>query len=161
MDIFNILLYAAAASFLLISFVKDKAKTKMALKRAWKSFENILPQFLSVLVIIGIVLSVLNAQTISLLIGKNSGFVGVIVLAIIGAITLIPGFIAFPLAASLLANGAGYMQLAAFISTLMMVGIVTMPLEIKFFGKKAAILRNGLAFLFSFAIAGIIGVVLG
>jgi len=161
MDPFTIALYAIAVIFLIISFVKDKGKTKMALKKAWKSFENILPQFLSVLVIIGIVLAILNAQTISMLIGKNSGFVGVIVLAVIGAITLIPAFVAFPLAASLLHNGAGYMQLAAFVSTLMMVGIVTLPLEIKFFGKKAAILRNGLAFLFSFGIAAVIGVVLG
>ena len=160
MDLFNIILYAAAAVFLMISFFKDKAKTKMALKRAWKSFENIMPQFLSVLVIIGIVLSILNAQTISMLIGKNSGFLGVIALAIIGAITLIPAFVAFPLAASLLQNGAGYMQLAAFVSTLIMVGVVTMPLEMKFFGKKATLLRNALAFLFSFGIAAIIGMVL-
>jgi hypothetical protein len=42
----------------------------------------------------------------------------------------------------------------------MMVGIVTVPMEIKYFGKKAAILRNSLAFLFSFIVAIAIGVVL-
>ena len=84
-----------------------------------------------------------------------------LVLGILGAVTLIPGFIAFPLAASLLNSGAGYMQLAAFVSTLMMVGIVTMPVEMKYFGKRATIIRNGLAFVFSFGIAAVIGVVLG
>lgn len=79
---------------------------------------------------------------------------------IIGSITLIPGFVAFPLASALLENGAGFMQIAVFISTLMMVGVVTIPLEIKYFGKKAAILRNSLAFLSSFVIAILIGVVL-
>jgi hypothetical protein len=111
--------------------------------------------------IIGAVLSVMNAETISGLIGKGTGWFGVIVLGIIGAVTLIPGFIAFPLAASLLQYGAGYTQLAAFISTLMMVGIITMPLEIKYFGKKATFLRNGLAFILSFGIAAVIGAVLG
>ena len=106
-------------------------------------------------------LSVLNAQTISQLIGKQSGWLGVLVLGVLGAITLIPGFIAFPLAASLLHSGAGYAQLAAFISTLMMVGVVTMPVEIKYFGKKATLIRNGLAFVFAFGIAAVIGVVLG
>jgi len=43
---------------------------------------------------------------------------------------------------------------------LMMVGIVTVPVEIKYFGKKATILRNGLAFIFSFVVAIAIGVVL-
>ena len=45
----------------------------------------------------------------------------------------------------------------AFISTLMMVGVVTLPVEIKYFGKKLAIYRNLLAFLFSFIVAYIIG----
>lgn len=158
---FTIILYVLAVVLLIISFFKDKEKTKAALKKAWKAFENILPQFLAILLIIGMVLSVLNAQTISHLIGKQSGWLGVLVLGVLGSITLIPGFIAFPLAASLLHSGAGYSQLAAFISTLMMVGVVTMPVEIKYFGKKATLIRNGLAFVFSFGIAAVIGVVLG
>ncbi len=158
---FTIILYALTAALLTLSFIKNRKKTKMALKKAWKAFENILPQFLSILLIIGMMLSVLDAKTISSLIGENSGWTGVIILGIVGSITLIPGFVAFPLAASLLRSGAGYMQMAAFISTLMMVGVVTLPLEIKYFGKKAAFIRNGLAFVFSFAIAAVIGVVLG
>jgi hypothetical protein len=42
----------------------------------------------------------------------------------------------------------------------MMVGIVTLPLEIKYFGKKAALLRNGQAFLFSFIVAWLMEVIL-
>jgi hypothetical protein len=57
----------------------------------------------------------------------------------------------------LLQGGAGYMQIGAFVSSLMMVGIVTIPVEIKFFGKKLTLLRNGLAFLFSFIVAIFIG----
>ena len=144
----------------MISLIKSRQKTLLALKKAWKSFENILPQFLSILVMIGIMLSLLNEQTISELIGGQSGLVGMLALAVIGSVTLIPGFVAFPLAASLLQNGAGTMQLAAFVSTLMMVGIVTLPVEIKYFGKRAAILRNSLAFLFSIGIATVMGVLL-
>ena len=78
--------------------------------------------------------------------------------ASIGAITLIPGFVAFPLAAALLKSGAGYMQIGAFVSTLMMVGIVTLPVEIKYFGKKATIIRNSAAFVFSLLVALVMGV---
>jgi uncharacterized membrane protein YraQ (UPF0718 family) len=78
----------------------------------------------------------------------------------IGSITLIPGFIAFPLAKILLENGAGISQIAAFISTLMMVGIITIPLEIKYWGKKATFIRNALAFIFSIIIAMTMGVIL-
>ena len=159
--LFTIILYIIAAGLLLMSFLKDRKKTAAALKKAWKAFENILPQFLAILVIIGILLAVLSPETISNLIGRQSGWIGMILAAIVGSITLIPGFVAFPLAAALLKSGAGFMQIAVFISTLMMVGVVTIPLEIKYFGKKAAILRNGMAFGFSFIIAIVIGVVLG
>ena len=157
---FTYILYAITAVLLLLSFLKDKNKTRMSLKKAWKAFENILPQFLSILIIIGIMLAVLSPEVIASLIGKQSGWFGMIIAAVIGSITLIPGFIAFPLASALLKNGAGFMQIAVFISTLMMVGIVTIPVEIKYFGKKATILRNALAFAFSFVVALVIGVVL-
>jgi uncharacterized membrane protein YraQ (UPF0718 family) len=157
---FTIILYLLAFTFLIVSFFKDRKKTKMALKKAWKAFENILPQFLSILIIIGVLLAVLTPETISKLIGQQSGWIGMLIAGIVGSITLIPGFVAFPLAAALLKSGAGFMQIAVFISTLMMVGIVTIPLEIKYFGRKTAILRNSLAFIFSFVVAIVIGVVL-
>lgn len=154
----TIALYVIAIFALFASFIKSKEKTKLVLKKAWKSFENILPQFLTILVIIGIMLAILSPDQISHMIGNESGWVGVLMASIIGAITLIPGFVAFPLSAALLKGGAGYMQIAAFISTLMMVGIVTMPVEIKYFGKKATIIRNTEAFVFSLTVAYVIGV---
>ncbi len=153
--------YGLAIVLLILSFVKDKKKTKMALKKAWKAFENILPEFLVVIILVGFLLAILNPETISKIIGAESGWFGVILASFIGSVTLIPGFVAFPTAAILLENGAGYMQITAFVSTLMMVGIVTLPVEIKYFGKKISIMRNILAFLFSFIVAIIIGMVVG
>ena len=151
--------YGITIILLLISFVKDKKKTKMALKKAWKAFENILPEFLVVILLVGVMLAVLNTETITRIIGSDSGFLGVGIAAIVGAITLIPGFVAFPMAELLLQGGAGYMQIGAFVSSLMMVGVVTIPVEIKYFGKKITILRNILAFIFSFIVAYVIGLV--
>jgi uncharacterized membrane protein YraQ (UPF0718 family) len=151
-------LYVIAFIALLASFFKSREKTMLSLKKAWKSFENIMPQFLSIIVIIGIMLAILTPEQISRLVGSSSGWLGVIIAAIIGSITLIPGFVAFPLAAALLQNGAGYMQIAAFVSTLMMVGIVTMPVEMKYFGKKATVTRNASAFVFSLVVAFVMGV---
>jgi uncharacterized membrane protein YraQ (UPF0718 family) len=155
----NIFLYIVTIVLLLLSFYKDKKKTKMALKKAWKAFENILPEFLVVILFVSILLAVINPEIISKIIGSESGWFGVMLSSIVGAITLIPGFIAFQTAAMLLEGGAGYIQIGAFISTLMMVGVVTMPVEIKYFGKKFTIYRNLLAFFYSFIVAYIIGVV--
>jgi uncharacterized membrane protein YraQ (UPF0718 family) len=157
----NYILYIVTILLLAVSYSKDKQKTKKALKKAWKSFENILPQFLGVIMLVGILLAVFNAELISKIIGTQSGWFGVVLSAIVGAITLIPGFVAFPTAAMLLQNGAGYMQIGAFVSTLMMVGVVTAPVEIKYFGKRLTVARNVLAFLFSFIVAFVIGKVVG
>ncbi len=153
------ILYGITILLLAVSFLKDKKKTVMSLKKAWKAFENILPQFLVVILLVGVMLAVLNSDVISKIIGSDSGWFGVALAAVVGSITLIPGFVAFPMAAMLLKGGAGYMQIGAFVSTLMMVGVVTMPVEMKYFGKKLTILRNVLAFIFSFIVAFVIGVV--
>jgi uncharacterized membrane protein YraQ (UPF0718 family) len=158
--LFTYLLYALAVTGLAVSFFKDREKTKMALKKAWKAFENILPQFLAILVIIGLAFAILTPEMITKLLGANSGLWGVLAASVVGSITLIPGFVAFPLAAALLKNGAGYMQIAAFVSTLMMVGVVTVPLEMKTFGKRATLVRNISAYVFSLVAALVIGVVL-
>jgi len=155
------ILYVVTILFLIGSFFKDKKKTKMSIKKAWKAFENILPEFLVVILLIGVLLAVLDTNVISKIIGSDSGWLGVVFAAVVGSITLIPGFVAFPMAAMLLQGGAGYMQIGAFVSTLMMVGIVTMPVEIKYFGKRLTILRNLFAFIFSFVVAYVIGKVVG
>ena len=155
------ILYGVTIALVIISLIKNKQKTKAAFRKALKSFENILPQFLGVILLVGFVLSFLDTETISRLIGKDSGWLGVAAAAVIGAVTLIPGFIAFPTAALLVAGGAGYMQIGAFVSSLMMVGIVTAPVEIRYFGKKFTLLRNVMAFAFSFLVAFVIGKVMG
>lgn len=153
--------YGLAIIGLGFSFFKDRKKTLIALKKAWKAFENILPQFLVVILVVGVLLAVLNPEVISKFLGAESGWYGTVIAALIGAVTLIPPFVAFPTAAMILAAGAGLMQIGAFVSSLMMVGVVTMPIEIKYFGKKLTILRNLLAFIFSFIVALIINWVVG
>lgn len=155
------ILYGLAFLGLIVSFRKDKRKTLTALKKAWKSFENILPQLLSVLLLVGVLLAFLNTDVILTIISPGSGWLGVVLAALVGAITLIPPFVAFPTSAMLLQAGAGYMQIGAFVSTLMMVGVVTMPVEIKYFGKRLTVYRNVLAFIFSFFVAYVIKLVVG
>ncbi len=145
----TLVLYAIVAVLFAISLAKDRKKTKAALLKGLKAFEGILPQFVTVLILISVTLAALNAETIARFLGAGTGWVGVAVAGLLGSVTLIPGFVAFPLAGELLRNGAGVMQIATFVSTLMMVGVITLPMEISYFGKRAAILRNAFAAIFA------------
>ena len=155
------ILYSICVILLVISFMKDKEKTKLALKNGFKSFENVMPQFLFIIIIVSMVLSIVNPTTISNLIGPESKLFGITLSSIVGSITMMPTFVAFSTGDSLLKSGAGYAQVGALISTLTMVGVLTFSLEASYIGKKAAFYRNFIAFLFAFIVAFFIGGVLG
>jgi uncharacterized membrane protein YraQ (UPF0718 family) len=122
---------------LFLSFIFDRDKTILGIKKGGKMFSNIFHTFLNILILISIVLFFVPASLIAHYLGANSGWYGFALAAFIGSISLIPGFIAYPLAATLLKQGATYDVVAVFMTTLMTVGVITLPLEIKYFGKKA------------------------
>lgn len=155
-----IILYGITAILLFWSWRRDRKKSIAALKKGWKAFENLLPQFLPIILLIGLGLAILEPSTISRILGKESGLMGMALAALLGSIILMPGFIAFPLAASLLSAGAGYGQIAMLLTTLMMVGVVTLPLESSYFGKRLAIERNVLAFAYAVLSSFILGGIL-
>jgi len=149
----TLILYFAVLVLFGFSLLKDRNKTILALKKGLKALEGIMPQFITVLLFIAVILSIFDSQFITKLLGAKTGWVGVIVASALGSVTLIPGFVAFPLAGELMRNGAGGLQITTFVSSLMMVGIVTLPMEISVFGRRAAILRNVFALVFSFIAA--------
>jgi len=156
----TIILITVAVIALALSVKRDKKKTLGSLKQARNMMKSMLSDIVGILLLIGMVLALIPAEVIEKLIGGESGFFAVVISAVIGTITLIPAFVAFPLIGSLKASGAGIMTLTAFLTTLTMVGFFTMPLEIKTFGKKFTVVRNLLSFAFAIVIALVMGVIL-
>lgn len=152
--------YTLCFLLLLISFAKDKKKTKESFFKGLKSLENIMPQFIFIVFIISMLLSLLDTDAVSNIIGNESGGKGVMLSSIFGSITTMPTFVAFSIGNTLLSSGAGYSQVVAFISTSTLVGILTFNLESKYVGKRVAFYRNLLAFVFSIFISIIIGKVM-
>ncbi len=155
-----IVIYGLLAVCLVASLIKSRQKTKKAFLVAGKALLKMGPSLLAIIGIVGLTLGILTPETIEKLVGAEAGFIATVVAAVIGAITLIPSLIAFPLAGSLMRSGATVMTMSVFITTLVMVGVVTAPMEIKALGKKFTLLRNGLGLVAAFAIAGIMGVLL-
>ena len=156
----SIVLYAIALTLLVVSFFKDKSKTKKSILIAWSSFIKLLPSALSIMLFVGISLAIVNQKVISSMIGSQSGIFGVTIALIVGSVAVIPSFIAFPLGGALLKAGAGYPQVAAFVSTVMAVGVVTLPAEIKYFNKSTAIKRIVFSFMVCLIFTIIIGLVM-
>jgi uncharacterized membrane protein YraQ (UPF0718 family) len=145
---------------LILSLVVDRRKTFEGIKRGLKMFLNLLPALLTVLILVSVFLYLVPDKTIIKLLGAKSGVIGVAIAAAVGSIALIPAFIAFPLAKILLVKGVSYTAVAVFITTLIMVGVLTLPIEFKYFGKKAAIMRNVLSFFGAIIVGLLIGLFL-
>ena len=156
-----IIIYAFLLICLVLSIWNSREKTIQAFRMGAKALWNMAPSLLAIVGLVGLILGVLPPETISRLLGVEAGVGAPIAAAIIGSITLIPALVSFPLAGSLLDSGATVATITVFITTLLMVGTVTAPLEIKALGKKFTLLRNGLSLIAALIIAAVMGVILG
>jgi uncharacterized membrane protein YraQ (UPF0718 family) len=154
-------LYTLVGLGIAISFIASRDKTFRAIKIAATRFLSVLPAFLMMLILVSVVLFLLPDEVIIAYLGIDNRFVGTFFASLFGSITLMPGFIAFPLCGILLEKGVPYMVLSAFTTTLMMVGVLTYPVEKAYFGAKVTIIRNLLSFLTALAIAATTGLFFG
>ncbi len=143
----------------ILSLFFDSQKTLKALKTAGKRLLKISPLFFYVMGLTSIIMAIVPSQTIQDILGKDSGLYGVLLALGLGSITMMPGFVAFPLAAILKAQGITYMVLSAFTMTLMNVGVLTFPLEKSYLGTKVALIRNGIGLIMAVLVTFIIALV--
>jgi len=145
---------------LALSFFADRGKTLLGLKKGTKMFLNIVPALLTVLILVSVFLNVVPTHLLTAWLGQGTGWTGIVSAALLGSVSLIPGFIAFPLGAILVRSGVSYQVIAVFVTTLMMVGVLTLPLEAKYFGWRVSILRNLLSFFGALLIGLLMGIFL-
>ena len=119
----------------------------------------LVPSLLSMIALIGLMLAITPQQVLTRLFNVH-GLAGFALTAVVGAAITIPAPVAFPLAGSLLKLGASLPTLATFITTLTMVGTVTAPMEIAYFGRRFTLVRQSLSLVLAILIGGLMGVIL-
>ena len=160
MDIFTIGFWIVGGILFIISMVKNKEKSKEAMKKSKGMMKNMIGDIMGIIFMIGLILTFIPPETIERVLGSGNTFLSSLAAAVVGSITLIPAFVAFPLVGSFVDAGASIVPGVAFLTTLTMVGVVTFPLEKKEFGTKFAITRNLLSFGAAISIAVLMGVIL-
>ena len=146
--------------FLAYSFSKSKKKSYQTLEIAFFKGISLAPWMLGIIVFIGVLLSFVPPEVIEEYLGGEMSLVQVTLAALVGTVSMIPNLVSIPLVGSLLESGASYTPIAAFLTTLTMVGFVTLPLELKELGRKITLWRNLLAFMFAIIIALLMGVLM-
>lgn len=156
----TIILIAIAAGFFLWSLIKSRKKTKESLKIAKGLFISTAIQIVGVLALVSLFLALIPPEMIKRVMGGANEAVSVLWGSLIGTVTIIPAFIAFPLAKQLMEAGAALTAIAAFLTTLTMVGFATFPIEKEYFGTKFTIYRNLFSFFAAISVALLMGVIL-
>lgn len=157
MDIFTIVLWIITIILFIVSVTKDKNKTFDSIKMSSGLMKSMIGEIIGILFLIGLILTFIPPDKIKQYLGGSNILISTFVSAILGSITLIPAFVAFPLVGSIVKAGANIVPIVAFLTTLTMVGFVTFPLEKKEFGVKFALTRNILSFVFAIIIAILMG----
>ena len=116
---------------------------------------------LGIIATVSLVLFVLPDDVIADYLGAENGITGVALALGLGSVSLLPGFIAFPLSGLLLRQGVSYTVLAAFTTTLMDGRGRTFPMERKYFGTKLSIFRNIAGLVIAVIVSLCIGLVFG
>ena len=153
-------LYIVTLILVTVSFLLDRDKTFKGIKVGIKKFRKILPNYLKLLILVAIVLFY-SEGLITDYLGQENALLGMLTGISLGSLTMMPGFISYPLAGVLVKKGVIYMVVASFVTTLMMVGVLTYPLEKEYMGTRATLVRNGVSLIIAVIISLAIGVFYG
>ncbi|MFW2371937.1 MAG: hypothetical protein ACN4GM_02365 [Gammaproteobacteria bacterium] len=116
------------------------------------TFMNIVPIVLAMLLLTSLVIKLVPEQLSTELLGHN-GFVDALTGATFGGIAAGHPLVSYVLGGELLASGVSLFAVTALIVSWVTVGMVQLPAEALMLGKRFAIYRNLMCYLFAIAIA--------
>jgi uncharacterized membrane protein YraQ (UPF0718 family) len=155
----NWLVWVVAAAYLVMALTRPVDAARAA-SLSVQTFVDLIATLLTVFVFVGLFQVWINDEFIMQHLGEQSGVKGLALGAGIGTILHGPLIGVFPLLQALLAKGAKLGVVVAIVST-WAIKLPMIPLEIRLFGWKFALLRNGLLFASAFVMAPLMEWVVG
>jgi uncharacterized membrane protein YraQ (UPF0718 family) len=126
---------------------RDRLKLKKAIKKGSKNFLQNSIRIFAVFIIIGVLQNFLSKESVGNFLLKFSGIKGILTGSITGAIMMGPVATGYPISGYLLENGASISLVSSFLASWVMIGIISISLEIKNLGKRFTLARNLFAFI--------------
>ncbi len=139
---------------------KDKAKLNKAFKKSRKSFIQNSIRIFAVFILIGLLQSFLSKEAVGGFLLEFTGVKGILAGLVAGSIMMGPAATGYPIAQYVFNNGGTVSLATAFLASWVMIGIITLSMEIKYLGKNFAIARNLFAIVSVIIIAIITGLLI-
>ena len=130
----------------------NKDRLRKECVKAGKSLYKMLPIILAVLLILSLI-NTLVPKSFYTSFFQGNLFLDPLIGGVFGSISAGTPITSYIIGGELLSQGVSLIAITAFIVAWVTVGIVQLRIEITFLGKKFAIVRNILAFIFSILVA--------
>ena len=124
----------------------------LSLKSSARQFGRVIPVMINIIMMIGLFQTFMKKEVITSLF-SNHGLLDTFFGALAGSLFAGNPINSYILGGELLEQGASLLAVTAFMVTWVSVGVLQLPAEIAALGKRFALIRNGLSFLFSMCIA--------
>jgi len=113
-----------------------------------KLFLEITPLLIFAFIMAGMIQELVPAETVASWVGTESGFRGIIIGTLAGAVTPGGPYVSMPIAAGLLRSGAGIGTMVAYLTAWSIWAVARMPMEIGLMGWKYTLIRFTCSFFF-------------
>ena len=151
----TIIMGVIAIALLIIGYQKGGGEHILGLKSAGNLLIQIVPLLIFAFIIAGMIQVLVPQEMISKWVGAESGFRGILIGTVVGALTPGGPFVSLPIAAGLLRAGASMGTMVAFMTGWSLLAFSRLPLEIGLLGWQFTLIRLACTFFFP-PIAGLI-----
>lgn len=151
----TIIMGCLAVVLIIIGFYRGQGENVLGLKSAFSMILHIVPLLIFAFIVAGMVQVLLPGEVLSRWVGAESGFRGIMLGTIAGALSPGGPYVNLPIAAGLLRSGASVGTMVAFLTGWSLWAINRLPMEVGILGWKFTMVRFLSTLIFP-PIAGVI-----
>jgi len=144
----TIIMGVLAVVLLAIGYFRGEGEHVSGTISGMKLFLEITPLLIFAFIMAGMIQELVPKETVANWVGTESGFRGLLIGTLAGAITPGGPYVSMPIAAGLLRSGAGIGTMVAYLTAWSVWAISRMPIEIGMMGWKYTLIRFTCSFFF-------------
>lgn len=137
----TVVMFVIAVVLFIIASLQGEGKNVAGLKSAWNMTLQIIPLLIFAFIIAGLVQTLIPRDLISSWVGDESGFRGILIGTVAGALTPGGPYVSLPIAAGLLKTGASIPTMVAFVTGWSLMSVARIPLEVGIMGWRFTLIH--------------------
>jgi uncharacterized membrane protein YraQ (UPF0718 family) len=137
----TVVMFVIALVLFIIAALQGEGKHVVGLKSALNMTLQIIPLLIFAFIIAGLAQTLLPHDLISKWVGDESGFRGILIGTLAGALTPGGPYVSLPVAAGLLKTGASIPTMVAFVTGWSLMSVARLPLEVGIMGWRFTLIH--------------------